>query len=285
MFRTNPLQSTAVDGDFQRAESAPILCLAVNDLLELFGRLHPLILHAPLGAAAALALLELWSALRRRELANRRELAVFVALTSLLSAASGWLLARDGYTGETLFRHRWAGVTLAVLLCVTAAASRAERTRAYQVALVLALAVAVAAGHWGATLTHGPGYFELDSGRGTEPANAALEVASPAPPAAAPAGTTFEAEIAPIFARHCAKCHGPSKQKARLALHTAEGLATGSINGPVVVPGDPAASELLRRLCLPLEDEEHMPPPDEPQPDAAALERIEAWILAGAELP
>jgi hypothetical protein len=58
-------------------------------LLELLGRLHPLILHAPLGAAAALALLELWTALRRRELASRRELAVFVALTSLLSAASG----------------------------------------------------------------------------------------------------------------------------------------------------------------------------------------------------
>jgi hypothetical protein len=269
----------------------------LKDLLELFGRLHPLILHAPLGAAAALALLELWSALRRRELLNRRELAVFVALTSLLSAASGWLLAREDYAGETLMRHRWAGVTLAVLLCAVAAAARAERTRSYQVALVLALAVAVAAGHWGATLTHGPGYFEPGSRAGRELEGAApgaqatsaeatsTEATSAAPLAGAISASVFDAEIAPLFARHCAKCHGPSKQKARLALHTPEGLAAGSINGPVIVPGDPAASELLRRLRLPIEDEEHMPPPDEPQPDAAELARLEAWIQAGAELP
>jgi hypothetical protein len=53
----------------------------------------------------------------------------------------------------------------------------------------------------------------------------------------------------------------------------------------VVVPGAPAESELLRRMQLPLEHEDHMPPEGKPQPDADEVALVESWIAAGAPLP
>lgn len=65
-------------------------------------------------------------------------------------------------------------------------------------------------------------------------------------------------------------------------MHTREALERGGSSGPAFVAGDVAASLLVQRLELPLDDEEHMPPADEPQPSAADVALIKAWIAAGA---
>jgi hypothetical protein len=46
--------------------------------------------------------------------------------------------------------------------------------------------------------------------------------------------------------------------------------------------GKPAESELLRRLRLPADDEEHMPPAEEPQLTKEELALLERWVAAGA---
>ena len=88
--------------------------------------------------------------------------------------------------------------------------------------------------------------------------------------------------MAPLLQARCAACHGESKQKGKLALHTAAAVQAGGFSGPAVIAGDPAGSELLRRLRLPLEDEEHMPPSGKPQPSADEIRLLELWIAAGA---
>jgi hypothetical protein len=257
--------------------------------LDFLGRLHPLILHAPLGVAAALALLELWTASRGRELGSRRELALFAAASGALAAASGWLLAgADGRAGETVFRHRWTSIAFAALLVATAVAARPRRTPAYALGLLLSITAAAFAGHFGATLTHGAGYWASGSPAEPEPGTTARERVEPAPTASgpgAPAADLYAGGVHPLLLERCGKCHGPSKQKARLALHTPEAIARGSFNGPVLVPGDPAASELYRRVSLPPEDEDHMPPEGEPQPTPEEIALLERWIREGAELP
>jgi hypothetical protein len=96
------------------------------------------------------------------------------------------------------------------------------------------------------------------------------------------APTAYDQVIAPILRARCTACHGETKQKAKLALHTWEALAKGGDSGPVVVPGRPADSELWKRLSLPLEAEDHMPPPDEPQLTPLERSAIERWIAGGA---
>lgn len=95
-------------------------------------------------------------------------------------------------------------------------------------------------------------------------------------------GRAYDDFVAPILLARCVECHGPDKQKAKLALHTWEALARGSDAGPVIVAGRPAASPLVQRLKLPLDDEEHMPPADHPQPAAEEIALLEHWIARGA---
>src|SRR5687768_2095190 len=71
------------------------------------------------------------------------------------------------------------------------------------------------------------------------------------PPAKKPSAAEvefFEAKVRPVLAGKCASCHGPKKQMAGLRLDTAEGIRTGGDGGPVVVPGDPAKSPMLKAV-------------------------------------
>ncbi len=112
-------------------------------------------------------------------------------------------------------------------------------------------------------------------------------IAFAAPPltAQALAGTEFfEKEIRPVLAEKCYACHS-SKSKAPmggLALDTRGGLRKGGNGGPVLVPGDPAASRLFKALTY-NQTELRMPPAGKlPEDKIAAFQK---WIAAGAPDP
>lgn len=108
---------------------------------------------------------------------------------------------------------------------------------------------------------------------------------SPAP--SAPTDTSqlvsFRAQVEPILQDHCVSCHGDSLGKGKLRLHTQGAIERGGKNGPVVKAGDPANSPMHARLLLPLDDDGHMPPSDEPQPTAHEIELLRRWIDQGAK--
>jgi hypothetical protein len=58
---------------------------------------------------------------------------------------------------------------------------------------------------------------------------------------------SFDA-IGPMLVERCVMCHSGPSAAAGLRLDTLEGLLAGGAKGPVVRPGDPGSSELLRRL-------------------------------------
>jgi mono/diheme cytochrome c family protein len=94
--------------------------------------------------------------------------------------------------------------------------------------------------------------------------------------------SAYDEIIAPIFEARCVACHGEEKRKGRLELHTWEAIEKGGGSGPLWVAGKPAESELVRRLQLPLDDEEHMPPSDEAQPAKEEIALVARWIEGGA---
>lgn len=88
------------------------------------------------------------------------------------------------------------------------------------------------------------------------------------------------ADLAPILEARCTMCHAGPNAAAGLALDDAASLLAGSARGPVVVPGDPEASELIRRLrgtSLP-----RMPLTGPPYLEDADIDRFARWIAAGA---
>lgn len=256
------------------------------------GRFHPLLVHFPIAfllLAGALELLALRPNTGPPWLAARFPLLVVSALAASVAATAGYLLGGSGgYGGATFDLHLQLGIVVAIGALITAlAAWRRQRTgsgdRLVRVALVLTLAVLTAAGHLGATLTHGEGYL-------TEFAPAPLRTllgGAAAPAAAAFTGAperaaVYPALIQPVLQRHCVSCHGPGAPRGGLTLDTPDAILKGGDHGPVLSPGRAVSSELIRRLWLPADHADVMPPRGQRPLSPAEAGLLRWWIDGGA---
>ena len=113
------------------------------------------------------------------------------------------------------------------------------------------------------------------------PALAAQE--TPAQKAAPPAGSTpGYADVSQITAKYlCTVCHGGAEPRAGLSLDDYKSMMKGSKRGPVIVPGNPAGSEIVRRLKG--ASEPRMPFDGPPWLSDDEVTLIEQWIAAGAK--
>lgn len=101
--------------------------------------------------------------------------------------------------------------------------------------------------------------------------------------AASAAETAYDKIVQPIFEARCASCHGAEKRKGKLALHTWDAAMKGGDSGPLWLAGKPGESEVVRRVQLPHDDEEHMPPSEEAQLAPEEIALIVRWIERGAK--
>ena len=103
--------------------------------------------------------------------------------------------------------------------------------------------------------------------------------------AMADAKVSFNREIRPILSEQCFSCHGfdAKHRKADLRLDTREGALADNDGVRAIIPGDPAKSELWKRL-LSTDPEEVMPPPEAHKPKLTAKQRetLRRWIEEGA---
>jgi hypothetical protein len=102
-----------------------------------------------------------------------------------------------------------------------------------------------------------------------------------------PAGrVTFSRDVRPFLSDKCFACHGfdARKRKGGLRLDTREGtFGRGESGSPAVVPGNPALSELWKRVNSTDRDEVMPPSKAHKSLDAAEKELLRIWIEQGAE--
>jgi len=258
---------------------------APPEFLLFLGRFHPVLVHLPIGFLLLLGGLELLARTRRWKTANAGAgyiLALSLA-ASALAAGCGWLLSLGGgYDASLLAWHKWTGIATTGACLVTALLYRFDLKKAYRGVLAVTLGTLAVASHFGGSLTHGSGYL-------LEFAPAPLRTLLGVPPkqasAPAPTGDDLEAYtqiVAPMLDRYCVGCHGPEKAKGGLRADSLADLLQGGDSGPALVAGDAAGSLLLKRLRLPLAEDEHMPPEGKPQPSADDVALLTWWIKAGA---
>jgi uncharacterized membrane protein len=137
--------------------------------MSLVGKLHPLLVHFPIGLVLAAAGSELAAIWTRRPswqavaVANVRAGALFGVLTLM----AGWVLASAPFVEATpsLALHRWTGVAAAVATIGAAVASRSRHVESrrsllvYRGALFGAAALVALAGHLGAALVWGTDFL------------------------------------------------------------------------------------------------------------------------------
>ncbi|MGA4645287.1 c-type cytochrome domain-containing protein [Limisphaera sp. 4302-co] len=253
------------------------------------GRWHPVLVHLPIGLVLGLLFLEIVAALRPRKAVVRAAagpLLILLVPSTLAAALCGWLLAgAGGYDAGLLRLHRLTGLAVAVLAVLMAVAHAFRRSGWYRFLLVVCALALVPAGHYGGSLTHGRDYLAQHAPSWLKPLLGGRTGAGPATgpvPLDPAAFDLYQHGIQPVFDRYCISCHGSEKAKGGLRLDHAAGLWIGGDSGPAIEPGRPEASLLLKRMRLPLDHDEHMPPEGKPQPDPADLELLAWWIAQGA---
>ncbi|HEV7221972.1 MAG TPA: PSD1 and planctomycete cytochrome C domain-containing protein [Pirellulales bacterium] len=96
----------------------------------------------------------------------------------------------------------------------------------------------------------------------------------------------FQRDVQPVFAEHCAQCHGldAAERKSGLRLDVrASALKGGDSAVAAIVPGQPEQSELVRRITS-TDPDVVMPPPAHNKPlSAGEIEKLQEWIKEGAK--
>ncbi len=96
---------------------------------------------------------------------------------------------------------------------------------------------------------------------------------------------SFNWDVRPLLSENCLACHGndAAKREAKLRLDDPKSVFDDTRRGgPIVVPGDPSASELIRRITSD-DPDERMPPPESGKSlSSTNIETMRQWVADGA---
>jgi uncharacterized membrane protein len=251
-------------------------------MLEFFGRFHPVFVHLPIGIlllACICILLSFKASFTTLKPAIPLML-LLGALSAIVSCVTGYLLANGGdYDGKLVSYHQWMGISVAILSAILWIIYKKVKSNGIlgTVATVLVVLISIT-GHMGGSLTHGSDYL-------TAPLKTGGTAGGPAIPAIANVQEAFvyQNAIQPLFKSRCYSCHGSEKQKGKLRLDEEVYILKGGEDGHTLVKGKADESELIKRILLPLSDEDHMAPKEKPQLTANEVTLLKWWINNGAD--
>src|SRR5436190_15051539 len=246
---------------------------------ELIGHFHPLLVHLPIGILLLAALFQLL-ALKPKYAALHAAISIALfwgMISAILSCITGYFLSLSGdYDDELIDRHTWFAIATASISLIAYFFHRWENEFAKWVILLMVPLIFIT-GHLGGSLTHGSDY--LTKGFSKKDSLSEKEIK---PIADVQEANAYADIIQPIFESKCYGCHNKSKKKGKLRLDEPEFILKGGKDGKVIKPGNADESDMMKRLLLPRNEEDHMPPKEKPQLKDNEIALIHWWITTGA---
>ena len=266
-------------------------------LWDFLGRLHPIITHFPISLLIFAGFLEIFT-LRKFQHPMRqaiRLMVIFGSVAAVFSAIFGWLLSSSqGISGDTFDLHQYLGFGTAALSVVlifflrkTESQPNPHFIKAYREPTLY---------HWiwggtGRPLRRNPGSWRRffngspsmeSDGTATDLPKIDLANFSINPSENQEIGLVTNVRM--VLAHNCYKCHSGAKIEGELRLDEKEFVFQGGENGPVILPGNSADSELIRRITLPKNHKKLMPAKGKQLSDEEIALLI-FWIDQGAPWP
>ncbi len=239
------------------------------------GKLHPLVVHFPISIPFLLLLLEFIILKKGRsdfQMSTRILLFISVA-TSCFSVLFGLILYwNQGDESEIIQKHMWTGIVSCFFITCALIAYLFQEFKSYQIFLVLSVVSVSIAGHFGGTMVRNTDHSE------------AIEIQSSPSVADTLVKTDslslLSQQALQIIKKRCISCHGPKKSKGKLRLDNMQFALKGGKNGPALLIGNAAKSEMIRRVKLPSSDDEAMPTKGKRLTNME-IQLLEKWINTG----
>jgi uncharacterized membrane protein len=247
------------------------------DILNFLGRLHPLVVHLPIGFLLIAFLLEWFK--REKETKARSITIIFILFCGALSAIGvalfGWLLANDGgFDEDILFWHRWLGIGTAILATIAWWAKIKTQLKVYKYVLWGMVFLLLATGHFGGSLTHGSDYL-------LKPLLGNKDEITMKLPSQPDSIKVYKHLIQPILEQKCYGCHNAEKKKGGLDLTSWEGITLGGESGNTIEDGI-WTNEMFKRVTLSQNSKKFMPPKGNPL-KYSEITLLKWWIENGSD--
>jgi uncharacterized membrane protein len=251
---------------------------------EFIGHFHPVLVHLPVGILLLGVLLQWLSFTEKYKNLRPAVSIVFFCgmITAVCSCVTGYILSvNEEYDKTMVERHQWFAIALALVSILVYLKTRLPgRWISEKILSLLLLVLIFATGHLGGSITHGSDYLTKPfEGIFTRDSLTDMEI-KPIPDVQQ--AYVYADIIKPIFQNKCYSCHGPNRQKGKLRLDDSLHLLQGGKDGKVIYPGNANESQLIKRLLLPVDNEDHMPPKEKVQPSESQIALLEWWINQGA---
>jgi uncharacterized membrane protein len=251
---------------------------------EFIGHFHPLLVHLPIGILLTGLFLH-WLSRKEKYSAVKGAIPVVLlcgAIAAVLSCITGYVLSNvDDYDKTIAGWHQWMGISVAVLsILLYLKTKNPEIAHNNNLLAVVLLVLIFITGHLGGSLTHGSDYLIKPLGSIFGKDSAFNGIIKPIPDVQE--AFVYSDVVTPILQTRCYSCHGVNKQKGKLRMDDAAMLLKGGKDGKVIEPGNAEGSELIKRLLLPVDNEDHMPPKEKPQPSESQVVLLKWWISQGA---
>jgi uncharacterized membrane protein/mono/diheme cytochrome c family protein len=249
-------------------------------ITEFIGRFHPVVVHLPIGI---LLLAVIFHLLAYKEKFAMLQPAVKYSLllgmlAAIASCISGFLLSQSGDYDEALVsKHQWFGIGLACVSVFTYFVIE-KNLRLVKWLMPLIALLIIITGHLGGSLTHGEDYLTKPAVAKDSAGNVLMKPIPNVQQAIA-----YNDIVQPMLQARCYNCHGPAKQKGKLRLDEPSFIDKGGEDGKVIIASSAGESELIKRILLPLDNKDHMPPKEKPQLTKEQIELLNWWVNSGAD--
>lgn len=244
--------------------------------LQVMGRAHPLVLHFPIVLLLLAFVFEMTAISSKQTLL--KDVANWVLLgacfTTVMAALMGLFLSKEsGYDGNEVAIHKWLGVICALLSFLWYAARNTIRKSKLAITLagICTSIFLLAAGHYGANLTHGNDFLLFP-----------IKASEATPQVSMADALIYQHMVKPILQQKCISCHNSSKAKGGLIMENEQSLLQGGKNGKLWGLAEADFGSMMQRIHLPEEHKDHMPPKGKLQLTDQEVKVLYLWVKGGA---
>ena len=255
--------------------------------LELIGRIHPLVVHLPIGFLLMGIMLLFFSRKNALYLPLLRFSFFWGGISALVAVITGIVqYNQEGLIWTEIQGHFFAGLltsAIAIALYFQLKMKKQTWSPAIKILSIALIAALFITGHLGGNITHGEDYliaplkneFKNNKNIASSSNNIVLT------PENYGQKILYQDIIQPLFDAKCISCHNPKKKKGGLILSDYKSILAGGKNGSVINKIENNAP-IVERIFLPESEKKHMPPKAKVQLTKQEKEMIKLWIELGA---